>query len=308
MKVQSGFVLVSASFFITVFFACNRHATTTAGAYSFDAPVRGDTVAYYPTMNAQLLEDSVEKNEAYFYRINRVKRVEITDKNGREIKEIDRFGHLLVEENYIEGDLFWKNVDVYNRYGHVAHDKHSFYNDGHEADLVFTSKYKYEPDGWTLGERLVSIEMESYDYADRERTVYAYVYHYNGHLVDYETRFQNSKCTEKVFITYTAFGKPEKEITVNYGKEIPDTTTCIYRYDSLRRQTSSSEMCGMVLIADRVTEYNAAGRRSKYTSTTYEPYAQWVFEYFYLANGLLEKRVVTHGSESDTEWYSYAFY
>jgi hypothetical protein len=289
-------------------FACNRHSRSSV-ADPFNDIVKGDTVAFYPTMIAQLRQDSIERQEAYYFRINKVKRVEITDGDSREVSEIDRFGHELTEECYIDGSLFWRNVDVYNRYGHISSDRHAFYNDGPgKEDLVFESKYKYEPDGWTLGERLVSIEMKSRDYDDDEQTDYGYYYYYAGHLLDSEVRFENKKCTEKVFYSYDEFDKPIREVTINFEEQVPDTTIRTYIYDSQRREINWSVTNHGILLSDHPTEYNTDGRMSKYSTITYDPYSSWVFEYFYLTNGLISHRVLTHGGESETERYAYAYY
>jgi hypothetical protein len=291
----------------SIFFACNRHTTATV-TDPMTGPVPGDTVAFYPTMTPQLIKDSAEKDPAYYYRINRVRRVEIVDGNSLEYEEIDRFGHQLLEKHYIDGALFWKNVDVYNRYGHLASSRHSFYNNGSEADLEFVSKYRYEPESSTGGERIVSLEMECMDWDGDMDKMYVYNYSYSGKFLNTETRFENDKCTEKVYYTYTDFGKPKEEMTIEFKDEGPDTTYRIYKYDSLQRETNWTIMHKGVLESDHVTEYNNDGRESKYTSVTYEPYSSYVFEYFYLPNGLINYRMVTHDGKSEKETYRYAYY
>lgn len=287
--------------------ACNRHTRITPPD-PFNEIVEGDTVSFYPTMIPTLWQDSVKKNDAYYYRINKVKRVEIIDGNSRELVEIDRFGHELSEFHYIDGEIFWRNIDVYNRYGNIASGHHTFYDDATTIGNVYITKYKYEPDGWTLGQRIVRIDMERNGNDGDKDLEYAYSYTYNGRFIDVETRFKNGKCTEKVYYTYNEFGKPKEELTVEFENGGPDTTFRYYKYDSLQREVSWSEMHGGVLIEDHITEYNIDGRMSKYSSITYEPYSSYVFEYFYLKNGLLSHRIVTHADKSETERYSYSFY
>lgn len=299
-------VFFSALVFAVLSLACNRHTTSSADA--FNDPVAGDTVPFCQTMIPRLIKDSVELRDAYYYRINHVKRVEITDNNSRELLEIDRFGHELTEVHYIEEEIFWKNVDVYNRYGNLFSSRHVFYDDAATVGSVYVTQYNYEPDPWNLGQRVVKTDMKCIRKGGDTEKEYAYRYSYKGHLLTVESRFVNDKGTEMIYYSYTDFDKPKQQLIVSYEGGKPDTTIRVYKYDSLRREVNWAVMRNGELIEDHITEYNSSGRVSKYSSITYKPYSAYVFEYYYFDNGLVSRRVVTHADKTETERYRYAYY
>ncbi len=305
MKTKSNFLFVSGLLCLTVFFACNRHTTSTAD--SFQGPVEGDTVAYFPTMNSKLREDSVLRTDAYYYRINRVKREEITDEDSKEVNEYDRFGNMLRQVHYLDGEMFWKNVDVYNRFGNHTLGVHTFYDNG-LPDNIYTTKSQFEPDASGLGQRIVRTDMACDDTNGDLDKDYAYTFTYKGDLVDVETRFVDGKCTEKVYHTYNASNKLQQDLIIEFTTEGPDTTICTYTYDAQGREVNWSETSHGVLLNDHRTEYNSDGRTAKYSSLNYEPYLTITFEYFYLKNGLVSHVVTTYNGKATTAKYRYSYY
>jgi hypothetical protein len=258
-------------------------------------------------MFSQLFKDSITQSDAYYYRINRVKREEVVDDNSREVNEYDRFGHQLTQVHYLNGELFWRNVDVYNRYGNQISGVHKFYDDNETLGNTYTTTNQYEPLDHNLGQRLVHTDMRSSS-ASGSESHYEYAYSYKGGLVDIEARFFDNVCTEKVYYTYNASGKPQQYLIIEYKSTGPDTIIRTYTYDDLGRESNWAETSHGVLLSDHRTEYNAEGRVSKYSSITYEPMLSIVFEHFYLKNGLMSHVTTTYNGAPSTARYKYAYY
>jgi hypothetical protein len=291
---------------VALVFACGRHAV--GGSDPFDAPVVRDTIAYSSLMDEQLRNDSIEQNEAYFLRINRVKRVEGLDSSSRTVHEFDRFGHELQEKVYVHGELLWEAEAVYNRYGHKRSGSITFYYGARQASSATVSEYQYISTDTGRTERLKEMIATRYDYENEQSVTTRTRYEYRDGRVANETVFTDGRCTKQVYNAYAANGMLASVRTLYFTINDPDSSLKTFRYDAQHRVTGWALIKDGALAEDAYYEYDSLGRQSKYRVIDYAEYDEYIFGYSYLPNGLLAKSTITVNGKVTTELYRYTYY
>lgn len=274
------------------------------------------------TMWAVLREDSANGDDAYFYRINKVKTVTEEAEDEKEVFELDQYGHVLKFTSWDGGELFYTQEFTYNKFGHSVTRKSKFYDAGNVLSSLFESTVTYELDPSGLSEHAVKEVGKDTHYENGEKkseghSVTTFVYDSNGRLTKENETGALGYCPggpKKYHRTREHFYTPEgylsKHIYITHdgcdrGEENETTT---YIYDSLGREIKATDMVDGKPDGITVTTYTATGKDESWTFFDEAGVQYMYFKFTYNEKDLKRKCKSTSDGEVDHSEFTYTYY
>lgn len=281
---------------------------------------QSDTSARPAKMAEKFRIDSMEQAQAYFMRINHVKRMVEKGKDSKTVSEFDRYGNEISNKWYMDGELYSSTATSYNAFGDMITRTTTYFDDDGKPETIFitNSYYKIDPTGLTE----LCVKDESFDtyYRDglviKVNSVTTYTYDSKGQVTSTVETGKKGYCSEgpksfkeTIVYTYDAEGHILTEFTdMEGGCDGGESSSYTYTYDSVGRELKSVYKENGKLDYECTTEYDEQGREKRWISRGADGEVKFEFVFEYNGNGLKKSCTSIYKGDRDYESYNYDYY
>lgn len=271
-------------------------------------------------MQAKFRLDSIEGNEAYYMRINRVKRMVEKGSDSKTVTEFDRYGNEITRKWYLDGKLYSYTETSYNEFGDPVIRITTYVDDDGKPETVFYTAFFYEVDSSGLSERSVKDQSKDTYYRDGEsiqvNTTTTYTYDAKGQLISVTEIGKKGYCMdgpksfkETATYTYDSAGRMLSQKTeLEGGCDGKETGMENYTYDAAGREIKTVSIENGKIVDESYTEYDEMGRDKRWVSKDPDGQTTYEFIFEYTKTGLKKSCTSFYKGDKDYEEYNYDYY